>query len=124
VWTDPEIRTLLEETLAFASGDTYSFEFVYQPEDQFPKFLNFPSEIVSKYKYDEVLLFSGGLDSFAGVVEEVVANKNHPILVSHQSNNKLVGLQRTLFAYVIGLCKSGLKPLHVPVMINKKKELT
>ena len=70
------------------------------------------------------MLFSGGLDSFTGAVDEIVAHKNKIVLVSHQSNNKLVGLQRKLHEYLVSLCGAGPKPFHVPVMINKDKRLT
>jgi hypothetical protein len=123
-WSDPAIKELLEQCLSFSSGDTYTFEFFAQAEDRFPQFLNFKSRIQPQSDYDEVLLFSGGIDSFTGAVEEVVANQGRPVLVSHQSNNKLIGLQKALSEYIISLCKSGPKPLHIPIMINKKKELT
>lgn len=123
-WSDPEVQTLLEHCLSFSSGDTYTFEFVSQTKDNFPKFLNFKSKTKPQSMYDEVLLFSGGLDSFTGVVEEVVANQRHPVLVSHQSNNKLISLQRILYDYLCDMSEIGHKPLHVPVMINKDKRLT
>jgi len=124
IWSDPDIKGLLEEALSFASGDTYTFDFVSQPKDRFTGFLNFKTETKPRYEYNEVLLFSGGLDSFTGAIEEVVCNKKQPVLVSHQSNNKLVGLQRKLHEYILGLHETGPKPLHVPVMINKDRRLT
>lgn len=124
IWSDADTKGLLEETLSFSSGDTYEFEFVSQARKKSPGFLNFTAGSKPKYKYDEVLLFSGGLDSFTGAVEEVVGNKSHPVLVSHQSNNKHKALQRDLHKYIADLCSGGPKPLHVPVKINKEKELT
>ncbi|MFX0198512.1 MAG: hypothetical protein ACFFCW_20525 [Candidatus Hodarchaeota archaeon] len=124
IWSDPEIRGLLEEALSFVSGDTYTFDFVPQSKDAFPGFLNFRTEIEPRYEYNQVLLFSGGLDSFTGAIEEILGNKNCPVLVSHQSNYKLVSLQRKLHEYLLSLCESGPEPLHVPVMINKEKRLT
>jgi len=35
-----------------------------------------------------------------------------------------VKLQRELHRYLVGLCRQGPEPLHVPVMINKDKRLT
>lgn len=48
-WSNPEIMALLEETLSFASGNTYTFEFVSQAEKRFPEFLNFPSDATQKF---------------------------------------------------------------------------
>lgn len=124
LWSDDTIKNLLEEALSFVSGDTYTFNFVKRPPSPFPEFLNFTTDAEPDYKFDEVVLFSGGLDSFTGAVEEVVANSKCPVLVSHQSNNKMVNLQRGLYDYLVGLRPSGQKPLHVHVMINKDKQLT
>jgi len=131
VWTDPEVGAILEDALSFGSGDTYTFDFVSQEKDRYLQFLNFPSDAAPKYQYDEVLLFSGGIDSFTGAVDELVANKKRSVLVSHRSNYKLVRLQRILFDYLTitvrenaDLLERGLQPVHVPVMINKKKEIT
>lgn len=124
IWSDPDIKGLLEEALSFVSGDTYTFDFVPQPKDAFPGFLNFRTAIKPRYEYNQVLLFSGGLDSFTGAIEEILGNKNCPVLVSHQSNYKLVSLQRKLHEYLLSLCESGPEPLHVPVMINKDRRLT
>ena len=41
IWSDPEIEGLLGAALSFVSGDTYTFDFVSQPRDAFPGFLNF-----------------------------------------------------------------------------------
>ena len=45
---------------------------------------------------DDVILFSGGLDSFAGTVEELVAHGKKVALVSHRSATKIVGAQKYL----------------------------
>ncbi len=124
LWSDDTIKNLLEEALSFVSGDTYTLNFVKRPSSSFPEFLNFTTDAEPDYKFDEVVLFSGGLDSFTGAVEEVVANSKCPVLVSHQSNNKMVSLQRGLYDYLVNLGPSGQKPLHVHVMINKDKKLT
>lgn len=124
LWSNDEIKSLLEETLSFVSGDTYTFNFVKRPPSPFPEFLNFKADAEPDYKFDEVVLFSGGLDSFTGAVDEVIANNKCPVLVSHQSNNKMVSLQCRLYDYLAGLRPLGLKPLHVHVMINKDKRLT
>jgi hypothetical protein len=125
VWSSQEIREALEEALSVASGDTYSFEFVAQSPELFQEFLTFGTETEPAYrKYDEVVLFSGGIDSATGAIEEVVKNERLPLLVSHQSNNKHIGLQRALHDYIRAICPNRPEPLHVPVKINKDKRLT
>ena len=125
IWSDPHIRELLEETLCVASGDTYSFEFVAQEPEKFPEFLGFKTEAEPAYPdYDEVLLFSGGIDSATGAIEEYVKGERLPVFVSHQSNNKHTSLQRALHSYIRSICPDRREPLHVPVKINKDKRLT
>ncbi len=124
IWSNAEVTQLLEDTLSFASGDTYRIEFVPLLEDKSPEFFNYSTDIKPEHRFEEVVLFSGGLDSFAGAMEEIVGNGRLVVLVSHQSNNKLVGLQRRLYEYILDLFSTRLKPLHIPVIINKKKELT
>ncbi len=123
-WADPGITDLLEETLSVASGNTFRFEFHPLLQDRFSEYLNFPNGESTNTGYNEVLLFSGGLDSFTGAMDEVVSKGSRPILVSHQSHNRMKKLQRDLFAYVHGVSQYGKRPLHVPVLVNKDKELT
>ncbi len=125
VWTDPAVRGLLEETLSVASGDTYSFEFVAQEPERFPEFLNFGTQTEpTEHKHDEVVLFSGGIDSVTGAIDEFVAQGHLPVLVSHQSNTKHVSLQRALHDYIRAVSPNRPEPLHIPVKINKNKRLT
>jgi hypothetical protein len=72
-----------------------------------------------RFTPDEVILFSGGLDSFAGTVEELVAFGKKVALVSHRSATKLVGAQN----YLIQQLRSRFgadRILHVPVWANLK----
>jgi hypothetical protein len=123
-WSAANVKELLEETVSFVSGSTCTFEFVAQEADKFPQFLRLTEDKEPTYRYDEVILFSGGLDSFTGAVEESVEQNKLPILVGHQSNSKLLSLQRTLYEHLVGLRPPGPQPLHVPVLINKDKRLT
>ncbi len=123
-WSDVGVRDLLVETLSFASGDTFEFEFRPQKSHCEPEWLDFKGASEPEEDYNEVLLFSGGLDSFTGAVEEVVRKRTNPVLVGHTSCNQVTGLQKKLFKYIVDLKPGGMKPLHVPVEVNKKKDLT
>jgi hypothetical protein len=54
----------------------------------------------TKYKVNDVVLCSGGLDSFTGIVDEVIAHRNSIAMVSHWSNPKPKNLQKELTDYV------------------------
>lgn len=101
LWTDPEVRRGLEETLAFLSGDRFRFDFVRHvpPDEGAPRFFEF--EDADGWRPDAVMLFSGGLDSYAGALEEIVERRNRVALVSHFSSTKLAPIQRQLCANMI-----------------------
>lgn len=69
-----------------------------------------------------MVLFSGGLDSLAGAVQEAVAAKRSVVLVSHRSSPKIDSRQRALLQDLGGHC-TGPKPFHIPVWVNKDKAL-
>ena len=123
-WGQDTVKELLEDTLSAAAGETYTFEFIHRPERDRPNFLDVTENADYKYKIEEVLLFSGGLDSFTGAMDEIVGQGRNVCLVSHQSNGKLVKLQRDLHKRLADLSVCKVKPLHVPVLVNKRKDMT
>jgi hypothetical protein len=96
IWTTPKVKNALEETLMFLSGDR--FEFVFSKRDsgpaEQPKFFNYGPD--SAWSPDTVMMFSGGLDSFAGALEEIIDKKNKVALISHFSSSKIAPVQRFL----------------------------
>ncbi len=97
LWTDPEVSRDLEETLLFLSGDRFRFDFVRHvpPDEGEARFFEFGDG--GSWLPDAIMLFSGGLDSFAGALEEIVDRRNKVALVSHFSSTKLAPIQRDLF---------------------------
>src|SRR5690348_17515352 len=70
----------------------------------------------------QVVMFSGGLDSLAGAVEEAVVQKHRLLLVNHRPTDKLNNVHRKLEAMLAA--KAGnFAPMHLHVHINKKREL-
>ena len=98
LWTDPDLSRNLEETLTFLSGDRFKFSFVpaRQPTPGPTRYFEFGD--ADGWRPDAVMLFSGGLDSFAGALEEIVERRNRVALVSHFSSTKLAPIQRRLCA--------------------------
>lgn len=82
VWESPKVSRLLEQTLGFLSDDFYTFTFVDLQQDDPPQQSYF--EMPDYDSATSVALFSGGLDSLAGVVWDHVENGERPILVSHR----------------------------------------
>jgi hypothetical protein len=59
-------------------------------------YLEFSAADVDSLSPEEIILFSGGLDSFAGSIEELVANGKSIALVSHRSATKMASAQTRL----------------------------
>ena len=124
-WNQTAIRRTLQETVGFLSDDHYRFEFV--PGDglqiQGPQFLPatngrtfYPWDHI-----DEVALFSGGMDSFAGAAEATLVHGRKVLLVTRRSSTKMLKVQRELVDDLRRL--SGSKnPWHVELGVEMKGE--
>ncbi len=124
LWNNPEVKTLLCDTLSFLSDDNYSFDFVDVERDiPFEQHFDFKEEN-RWFEADQVMLFSGGLDSLAGLIEEVVNQKHSPILVSHRPVAKLSKRQTDLHHEFTAITSTANRVLHVPIWVNKDQGLT
>jgi hypothetical protein len=85
-WSQPAVGEVLRSALSFVSDDEYRFDFqrIAQPTP-LQGYLQFSDVDPVVFKADEVVLFSGGIDSFGGVVEELVQHCKQVALVSHRS---------------------------------------
>lgn len=123
LWNKPEIQHQLARVLGFLSDDDYEFHFS-ELKDPPPieKYLFDPSDDNSDF--EEVLLFSGGLDSFGGAVQEIVQGQRKVALVSHRPVSKLYARQRDLVTDLTDkLTDKRLAPLHVAIEVNKGKDM-
>ncbi len=119
LWRDEETKERLESVLSFVAGEQYRFHFTPKQKDN-PEFFEFGGGYYEDKDIAGVMLFSGGLDSFSGAVDEVVGQRTRVALVSHRSDTKMTGLQRNVWQYLDCECP-GPTPLHVPVKICKGK---
>jgi len=98
VWKNPRILGALCDTLGFLSEDEYAFEFVEAEKPQ-PLQSYIPFEAVDQsFAPDEVVLFSGGLDSLAGAIDAIMGAGKRLALVSHQSSTMVTSKQHGLLA--------------------------
>jgi 7-cyano-7-deazaguanine synthase in queuosine biosynthesis len=124
IWNSPEVQKLLTGTLGFLSDDKYEFEFKKLAKDiPFEEFFDFHEE-TPFFEADEVVLFSGGLDSLAGAIDEMKNNDRKVVLVSHRPAGKIYARQRGLLWELKRLNEYQGKFLHVSVCINKDSGLT
>jgi hypothetical protein len=118
-WESPKVKGLMQEVLRFLSNDTYSFKFVPLEKDRpshTPYFEFRDQDDWPFHKPDRVVMFSGGLDSLAGIVE-AASSGGKSVLVSHRPVSTLDARQRKLFGELSKKYPGQL--IHVPVWINK-----
>ena len=121
-WKDPSILGQLTATLSFLSDDEYEFEFDQLNDDPpLNRYIEFNSTPYDGI-VEEVVMFSGGIDSLGGAVQEAIIDKRKVILVNHESTSKLVPRRNHLLALLAAQAKEY-QPLHFPVRINKAKKL-
>lgn len=124
-WRRPEVMTALVETLSFLSEDEYHFEFFdLRNPPPLQRYLPFPKTGKAQ-AVEEIVLFSGGLDSLGGVVQEVVQDKRSVVLVNHRPTEKMSRRYRHLQELLAARARmvNAPQPVHVPVHINKEKGL-
>ncbi len=124
LWNAPETKEALINLLTFLSDDYYDFTFRPLTEEiALPGYFEF-DEGQPWFPADEVLLYSGGLDSFAGVCESVLGQKRKVVLVSHRPAPQTYGVQRDLLSDFRTEAELNTPLLHVPVLVNKAEKLT
>lgn len=116
LWTSPAICDALADAAEFLTDDRFSFRFVRARRSRSAtEFFNF-ADGPGAFQADEVVLFSGGLDSFAGAVESLAAGKRIA-LMTHRSAQKCIPYQKRLGAY---LCQRyGRAVQHVQVRATR-----
>ena len=121
-WNTPDVKIALEDLLGFLSGDHFRFDFFRSDQPPaFPSRLPLASIGTAPTRCDQVLMFSGGLDSLAGAVQELSETDDRIVLVSHRSSDRIFNRQREL-ASALSTDFPG-RVLHVPVEVTMKEAL-
>jgi 7-cyano-7-deazaguanine synthase in queuosine biosynthesis len=109
-WSSSQTIGHLERLLGFMSEDNFRFEFAAgKGWSDATDYFEFGGEI------EEVVLFSGGLDSLCGAVDRLSTSHSRVVLVSHQSSTKIANRQKEL-ARELGARFEG-RILHIPVRV-------
>ena len=121
-WNDPKMISLLQETIGFLSDDDYEFHFTsFKTPPNVDRYL-FDTLEVDDAGFEEVILFSGGLDSFGGAVQEIIQGQRKVVLVSHRPVSKIYARQKGLVKDLVDhLGKKSIAPMHVAIEVNKTK---
>ncbi len=124
LWRRADVREALIETLDFLSDDQFDFEFMPHPDPKptgLQPYLDLGGSVDTGFVPDDVILFSGGLDSFAGAVERAIGDGRRVALVSHQASSMIMSKQAHLVAALRERTRPG-QLFHVPVSANKGHE--
>ena len=120
-WRSDEVKQCLQATLGFLSDDHYEFEFVpitHRPS--FQGFLNFNDKGAILGFPEQVVMFSGGLDSLGGAVDEIVNQKRRVVLVNHRPTQKLDRRYREIREGLDAKAPNN-PPRHIRVTVHKQK---
>lgn len=96
-WSRKDVSECLSALLKFMTGD-HQYSFSFQPGHTTPKSGLFDDEqsLLEESSNVSVVLFSGGLDSLAGVVQRLAVTDEKLCLVSHQPQTSTVHTQNRL----------------------------
>jgi len=92
-WCDENVQQALNNALIFMTGDRkYSFEFRKAKSQHYTQqsLFNDSTEYIEGDKASEIILFSGGLDSLAGIIEQLHSKLNNKLLLISHNANKIV----------------------------------
>lgn len=96
VWQNPDVVDALSSTLGFLSDDSYEFEFLEAKLPSLPRDAYFHDLIDASMEHDEIALFSGGIDSLAGAIDDIILRQKTVTLVGHHSSTKVRSIQSKL----------------------------
>jgi 7-cyano-7-deazaguanine synthase in queuosine biosynthesis len=120
-WNSPAVREALGKTLTFLSEDDYEFNFYQAINPPMPQeYFDYGSANLTQAGIQEVMLMSGGLDSLAGAVQQVLQRKRHVAMVSHRPVGHMGKRQEELVKAIADRTSlRKLNPFHVPVTAHK-----
>ena len=119
LWSSRPVGDALVETIGFLSDDSYAFRFekLDQPAAWQGYFEFGPEGAGGGFLPDEILLFSGGLNSFSGLLAEIVGDGHRVAVVSHRSSPKMLADQSKLLKALEAKIGEG-HLRHVPVRLT------
>ncbi len=123
-WQTTAVGEALVEALEFLTDDYFEITFRKSTRDfQTESYFEF-DDGAPWFKADEIMLFSGGLDSLAGLIEATVVGNRKVALVSHRAAPIVAARQKELLLAFDESTHNKCDVLHVPVWVNKAQNLT
>lgn len=120
-WRGPRLQSRLQQVLALLTEDAWEFDFVARPgerrvaEIQGYLFPDRPAPPLS------VALFSGGLDSLAGLCHQLAARPADSfVLFAGGTSRRIIGAQRSLAAELHARLGRAIVPVVVPCGLRQR----
>lgn len=121
-WQRAEVAAALREAVETLTEDSVSFRFTPAAPDPIPQPYLDLDPAGATFEADEVLLFSGGLDSFAGALEILATTSLRVVLVTHRSAQKVIPRQVKLGQYLAERFPGRVLHVHVLARRADQKE--
>ena len=90
------MQSALQDAASFLTDDAFGFDFTQQKATAARQPYLIDDSAAAAFDADEVILFSGGLNSFAGALEALSEGDAKVVLVTHRSAQKAIRRQRDL----------------------------
>jgi 7-cyano-7-deazaguanine synthase in queuosine biosynthesis len=118
IWRRKEVSESLTDLLGFMTGDRWEFEFVEYDGKRRRAEVSVQATLFPLTGPTRVALYSGGLDSFAGVAQEIRTNQaHHFVLVSGVTNSRQQAGQRKQVKAIEEFV--GRRAIHVTVPLRR-----
>lgn len=119
IWNRPEVTAALVDAVEFLTDDEVAFEFHKGRQSIGPQqYFDFAGDSAHSGQIEDVLLFSGGLDSLSGAVERLTQGPGRIALVTHLSANKIIKHQKLLIEALKKRFPGRI--LHIPIRATRK----
>lgn len=120
-WQSEEVDNCLRNTLGFLSDDQYKFDFIKTKRtESIQTFFKINAQGEMLGTPDQVMMFSGGIDSLGGAVEEIINQKRNVLLVNHRSTEKMDKRHRTIEELLQAKAPIN-PPTYLRMTVKKKK---
>jgi len=118
IWSRRDVSSALREAAEFLTEDRFQFDFEELPEGRaVQQYFNFGEDDDSS-SFNEIILFSGGLDSFAGALQALAGGNGNVVLLTHRSAQKAITRQTLLADYLKE--RFPRRVLHVQITARRK----
>jgi 7-cyano-7-deazaguanine synthase in queuosine biosynthesis len=119
IWCQQEVYDALVDALSFLSEDEFTFEFKEaKPGTRIDPFFGFDEPDARTIHPDDIILFSGGLDSVSGAVQQLIGQEKSAVLVTHKSSKNLANLQDAVVRSLIDRTSKD-QIFYAPVWVSK-----